>query len=157
MQTERSRVFRRRHYQRLGPLWADLRQLAALRGKGEISPAMRERLMLLITSVNRCRYCASYHTQAAPLSGLSAEEIALLLDGSTRDVPQAELPALQYAQRWAEAGGQPPRDLQAQLAAHYGTEQAAAIERVLRTIWIGNLLGNTLDAILFRLSGGRLG
>jgi len=113
--------------------------------------------MLLVTSVNRCRYCASYHAQAAQLSGLTAEEVALLLDGSTQDVPAAELPALQYALHWAEAAGKPSPDLRQQLAAHYGPDQANAIERMLRMVWIGNLLGNSWDAILFWISRGRLG
>lgn len=149
-------TFHRRYYQRIGQIWLDLQSLIALRGRGEISPAMRERIMLIVTGVNQCRYCASYHSQAAQLSGLSPEEVALLLGGSTNTVPEAELPALQYAQHWAEAAGQPSSDFRSQLVAHYGEDQAQAIERVLRTIWMGNLLGNTWDAILFRLSGGRM-
>lgn len=149
--------FRRRHYHSLAELGADLRRLLALRGAGMIAPAPRERLMLTVTAVNRCRYCAAYHAQAARLSGLSAEEVALLLEGSARDAPEHEIPALNYARRWAEAAGNPEPELRAQLAAHYGAERAAAIERMLALIWIGNLLGNTWDALLHRISGGRLG
>ncbi|NTV63840.1 MAG: carboxymuconolactone decarboxylase family protein [Oscillochloris sp.] len=148
-------IFHRRHYQHINQIWSDLRTLLALRGRGEISPAMRERIMLIITGVNQCRYCASYHSQAAQLHGLSVEEVTLLLGGSTEAVPQAELPALIYAQHWAAAAGQPTEDLHAQLIAHYGVAQAQAIERALRMIWMGNLLGNTWDALLFRLSGGQ--
>jgi alkylhydroperoxidase family enzyme len=107
--------------------------------------------------VNRCRYCASFHAEVARLSGLTAEEIALLLEGSIEGAPAAELPALLYARHWAEAGGQAPPELRAELEAHYGADNATAIERALRTIWVGNLLGNSWDAMLFRLSGGRLG
>jgi AhpD family alkylhydroperoxidase len=157
MSRPRSGTFRRRHYRSLGPLVSDVRQLVALRGKGTISSAFSERLMLLVTSVNRCRYCASYHAQAAQLSGLTAEEVALLLDGSTQDVPESELPALQYALHWAEAAAKPSPELRQQLVAHYGPDQATAIERMLRMVWIGNLLGNAWDAILFWVSRGRLG
>jgi AhpD family alkylhydroperoxidase len=150
-------TFRRRHYRRPHELWDDLRRLAALRSSASISRAMTERLMLVVTSVNRCRYCASFHSEVARLSGLPAEEVALLLEGSTQSAPPSELPALLYARHWAEAGGQASPELRAELAAHYGAEQVVAIERVLRTIWVGNLLGNTWDALLFRLSGGRLG
>lgn len=148
--------FRRRHYRRPAELWGDLRQLVALRGAVSLSRAMTERLMLVVTSVNRCRYCASFHTEVARLSGLSTEEITLLLKGSTRGAPAAELPALLYARHWAEAGGQAPPELRAELETHYGANGATAIERTLRTIWVGNLLGNSWDALLFRLSGGRL-
>lgn len=148
--------FRRRHYRHPADLLGDLRQLRAIRSANRLSRAMTERLMLVVTSVNRCRYCASFHTEVARLSGLSAEEIALLLEGSTQGAPAAELPALLYARHWAEAGGQASPELRAELETRYGVDGATAIERTLRTIWVGNLLGNSWDALLFRLSGGRL-
>lgn len=152
-----SGAFTRRHYRRPGQLWGDLRRVAALRGRGSVSPALRQRLMLMVTSVNRCPYCASFHSYVSRLSGITGEEIALLLDGSAQRVPEEEAPALLYARLWAEAGGRPAAEWRAQLIMRYGEAQAAAIERVLSTIWVGNLLGNTWDAILFRLSGGHLG
>jgi AhpD family alkylhydroperoxidase len=150
-------TFRRRHYRRPAELWGDLRRLAALRSTVRLSQAMIERLMLVVTSVHRCRYCASFHTEVGRLSGLSDEEIALLLEGSAERAPLAEVPALLYARHWAEAGGLAPPELRAELEAHYGVERAVAIERVLHTIRVGNLLGNSWDALLFRLSRGRLG
>ena len=43
--------------------------------KGElISPAFRERLMLVVTAVNNCRMCSAVHTKQALLSGLSRQE-----------------------------------------------------------------------------------
>jgi hypothetical protein len=44
-----------------------------------------------------------------------------------------------------------------QLVTIYEPDLAAGIELVLRAIRIGNLLGNTGDYLLFRLSHGRLG
>lgn len=149
-------AFTRRHYRLPGQLWGDLRRVASLRGRGRVSPALRQRLMLMVTSVNRCPYCASFHSYVSRLSGITDEEIALLLDGSAQSVPEEEAPALLYARLWAEAAGEPAAELRTQLVERYGEAQAAAIERVLSTIWVGNLLGNTWDAILFRLSGGRL-
>jgi AhpD family alkylhydroperoxidase len=158
MHTPPSRgTFRRRQYHHAAQLWADLRRLATLRSAETVSSARRERLMLVVTAVNRCRYCATFHTHAAQLSGLSAADVAALLAGSTQGAPQTEIPALVYARHWAEAAGQPALALRAQLEAIYGPAQALAIERVLTMIWIGNLCGNTWDAILFRYSGGRLG
>jgi AhpD family alkylhydroperoxidase len=154
-----TRLFRRRHYQSAAQLWRDLRQLAALYGQPHetVSPALRERLMLVVTSVNQCRYCAAFHTCAAQLSGLAPGEIALLLGGDLQHTPASELPALLYARGWAEADGAPGVSLHVELVAIYGPELAAGIELVLRAIRIGNLLGNTGDYLLFRLSGGRLG
>lgn len=151
-------AFRRRYYHNAAQLWHDLRQIVAQRGQPDapVSTALRERLMLVVTSVNQCHYCARFHAQAAQLNGLPPDEIALLLGGNLHHVPTAELPALIYAQRWAEAGGATGEDYN-QLVAVYGLAQAAAMERVLRIIWVGNLLGNSWDYLLFRLSGGRFG
>lgn len=151
-------AFRRRYYHNAAQLWHDLRQVATQRGQPQapVSAALRERLMLVVTSVNQCRYCARFHVHAAQLSGLPPDEIALLLGGTLHQAPAAELPALIYAQRWAEAGEATGEEY-TQLVAVYGLAQAAAIERVLRIIWVGNLLGNTWDYLVFRLSRGRFG
>jgi AhpD family alkylhydroperoxidase len=151
--------FRRRHYHSAAQLWRDLRQLIALRAQSHaaVTPALRERLMLVVTSVNQCRYCAAFHTRAAQLSGLTPDEIALLLGGDLQHAPASEQPALLYAHGWAAADGAPDLDSNAQLVAIYGPALATGIELVLRAIRIGNLLGNTGDYLLFRLSGGRLG
>jgi AhpD family alkylhydroperoxidase len=151
--------FRRRHYHSAAQLWRDLRQLAVLRAhpRAAVSPALRERLMLVVTSVNQCRYCAVFHTRAAQLSGLLPGEIALLLGGDLQHAPAAELPALLYAHGWAAADGAPDLGRCAQLVAIYGPDLAAGIELVLHAIRIGNLLGNTGDYLLFQVSGGRLG
>jgi AhpD family alkylhydroperoxidase len=151
--------FRRRHYHSAAQLWYDLRQLAALCAQphAAVSPALRERLMLMVTSVNQCRYCAVFHSRAAQLSGIMPSEIALLLGGEFQHAPEVELPALVYARSWAQAAGAPDRNLTAQLVVRYGADLAAGIELMLRVIQIGNLLGNTTDYLLFRISSGRLG
>jgi AhpD family alkylhydroperoxidase len=113
--------------------------------------------MLVVTSVNQCRYCAVFHTRAAQLSGLMPGEIALLLGGELQHAPEFELPALLYARSWAEADGAPDCALSTHLVVRYGSDLAAGIELMLRAIQIGNLLGNTADYLLFWISGGRLG
>jgi AhpD family alkylhydroperoxidase len=113
--------------------------------------------MLTVTSVNRCRYCAAFHDGAARLAGASAEEAALLLHGSVGQAPPSEIPALLYALHWAERDGQPPPTLTEELASHYGAGTAAAITFALHAIRVGNLLGNSWDALLYALSGGRFG
>ena len=65
-----------------------------------------KRLMLAVTAVNGCRYCSYYHAQEALKAGLPDEELQMLLEGVVDDAPPEELPALLYAQHWAEAEGQ---------------------------------------------------
>ena len=156
-------TFPRRHYHSLYEFWHDGRCLLAdaLRSpalvRGPLAPAFRERLMMTATSVNECRYCAHFHAQVALVSGISRVEIEQILDGVFHHAPEREIPALLYAQHWAETNAQPDPAARAKLVETYGDDIARAIESVLRMIRVGNLLGNTADYILYRLSFGRLG
>jgi AhpD family alkylhydroperoxidase len=152
-------AFPKRHYHSPRELARDLTYIFAhaARTRGAISPAFRERLMMAVTSVNACRYCAHFHAQVALTTGLSRAEIAQILDGEFADAPERELPALLYAQHWAETNAQPDPATRAKFIEAYGEDTARAIEYVLRMIRIGNLTGNTFDYVLYRLSFGRLG
>jgi AhpD family alkylhydroperoxidase len=125
--------------------------------RGRISHAFRERLMIAVTSVNECRYCAYFHSHVARAAGIAPHEIVQLLRGEFADAPAEEMPALFYAQHWAETNAQPDPAMRAKFVETYGNETAQAIEFVLRMIRVGNLLGNLGDYILYRLSFGRLG
>ena len=131
-------------------------KLAHLRARRNISPAFRERLMLTVTAVNACRYCAYFHARLALTTGISSDEIKHLLEGMVTAAPADEIPALVYAQHWAETNASPDAAARAALVTAYGEDTARAIEYVLRMIRVGNLLGNTFDYVLHRLSGGRL-
>ncbi len=156
--------FPKRTYSGIGDMARDLawplrnrQQLRqALRG-GLVSPQFRERLMMSITAVNQCRYCSYYHAQESLRAGLPPEEVRQLLDGDISHAPDDELPALLYAQHWAERNGRPDPAARHKLLDAYGPERAAAIETVLRMIRTGNLLGNSTDWLLFKLTLGRLG
>jgi AhpD family alkylhydroperoxidase len=156
--------FNRRIYPNVRAFWRDLKAILARREqmrplmRGELLAAdFRERLMLAVTAVNGCRYCSFVHAKQALVEGIGAAEIRALLDGRLEDSPSEELPALMYAQHWAESRGQPEREVRERLVAAYGEQKAGAIELGLRTIQMGNLMGNTLDYVLFRLSFGRWG
>jgi len=156
--------FTRRIYNRPAELLDDFRFIWERRPlvrramRGLLSPAFRERLMMVVTEVNGCRYCSYYHARLALQSGISQDELRELLAGSIPpDAPHDELPALAYAQHWAEADARPDPEARQRLVEVYGGEKAEAIEIALRMIRSGNLLGNLWDYWLFRLSFGRLG
>ncbi len=156
--------FNRRIYAEVGELTADLvwpfrqrkKLQRAMRG-GLVSPQFRERLMMAVTAVNQCRYCSYFHARESLRVGLPPQEVRELLEGSLSHAPEEELPALLYAQHWAESNGAPDASARQQLQQTYGPERAEAIETVLRLIRTGNLLGNTADWLLYNLSFGRLG
>ena len=157
--------FPRRTYHNLGEFIQDVRFILANRPllrkamhRSLVSFAFRERLMLVVTEVNGCRYCSYYHAREALKAGVPAQELKELLAGSIpQDSPEEEYPALVYAQHWAESNANPDKETKHRLVQIYGPEKADAIHMVLRMIRVGNLLGNTGDYWLYRLSFGRWG
>jgi AhpD family alkylhydroperoxidase len=151
------KTFNRRLYRNPGEFLQDVRVLlssreqirAMMRG---LDPAFRERLFLAVTQVNGCRYCSFFHAQQALTQGIPEEEIRAIGDGLLDGCPAQELTALCYAQHWAETNAHP--EARARLLETYGEGTTAQIDLALRMIRVGNLTGNLLDYILFRLSFG---
>jgi AhpD family alkylhydroperoxidase len=128
----------------------------AMRENG-LDPAFRERLMLVVTGVNGCRYCSYAHAREALSQGINQKEIDALGEGMFEGSPSAEVPALLYAQHWAEMDGNPEPGVREQIRQRYGKRILEQIEIALRMIRMGNLLGNTFDYLLYRVSFGRWG
>jgi AhpD family alkylhydroperoxidase len=156
--------FGKRTYGNLSEFLGDVLYLAKNRKKIQeinqgriVSPAFRERIMLAVTAVNRCRYCTFVHTGEALRSGLNREEIGQLLAGEVSTCPPEEAAAVIYAQHWAESNACPDPLAVQKLKETYGQQKADAIQFVLRMIRNGNLSGNSWDYILFRVSFGAWG
>ncbi len=157
--------FQRRYYSSLKNFWKDLRYLISHRDeiKGAmrsdlVRTAFRERLMLAVTEVNQCRYCRTFHVGQAKQAGIPIEEITEYLKGGIPDdVPDEQKLAVCYAQHWAETGADPDRDYVDQVRSTYSEKGFQDISMVLRMIWMGNLLGNTADYFLYRISFGKWG
>lgn len=128
----------------------DLR--AASRGN-RINRAFAEKIMLTVTRVNGCRYCNYGHSRAALAAGVSETELQYLLSGELGAFPEHEAIALAFAQHYAESNCKPYPGAQERLLAYYGPETSRDILAYLRMITLGNLYGNTFDAILSRLAG----
>lgn len=159
------RKFKRRFYRSPSALWRDFRYVFQRRsliknamGEDGLSPAFRERLMVMVTQVNGCRYCRYFHVNQAFKAGISEEEIRAVLEGSIpEETPSEECLALAYAQHWAEMNANPDQDYVEKMITEYGEEKFNQIDIVLRMIRVGNLLGNTFDFFLHVISFGRLG
>lgn len=122
-----------------------------------IEPALRERIMLAVTGVNDCRYCRFIHTRIGLFVGLARLEAAGVLAGDFSHVPEEERPALEFARRWAERNAEEDLAETENLVRQYGQPTADRIMMCCRLIRLGNLSGNTLDLLLFRMSGARIG
>jgi len=138
-------------------LLRDLRRLRVLKGSELVDPVFRERLMLTVTEVNRCRYCAYVHARLALSAGLTQDEIQTLVAGELAGVPQDQAAAILYAQHWAESDGVPDRDARKRVEDTYGPERTEAMEIYMRMMRMGNLGGNSLDHVLSKMSFGRWG
>jgi len=154
--------FNKRTYKNPKELFSDLwfplrnrKRLKEVTSKGLISAPFRERLMLAVTSVDGCRYCSYIHARQALKSGVTPEEISQLLSGDVDSCPEEEAMAVIYAQHWAESNARPDPEAVQKLQEIYGSERAEAIHLMLHMIRLGNLLGNTWDYLLFRVSFGK--
>jgi AhpD family alkylhydroperoxidase len=109
-----------------------------------------EKIMLAVTAVNECRYCTRYHTSMAQETGIDQSTIDLILESDIDTaVDETEKAALVFAQRYAEANGDPPSVALSELRAAYGSETARDVQAFVRAIYFGNLSGNTVDALKF--------
>ncbi len=138
----------------LAGLIAGLPESIEARRRKKISHAFAEKLRLATNSVNGCVYCSYAHSMFALRSGISKDEIDLLLKGEIgREVDPFEAPGLFFAQHYAERGGRPEKDMLEKLRAAYGNETANYILAIVREMQFANLSGNTFDALLSRLKG----
>ncbi|MBN1538281.1 MAG: carboxymuconolactone decarboxylase family protein [Anaerolineales bacterium] len=119
----------------------------------KISKAFAEKIMLVVTGVNGCRYCSYGHSQAALAEGVPEDELKKLLEGEIGDFPEHEAVALLFAQHYAESHGHPEPTAYQRLLSYYGEETTKSIMAYLRMITFGNLYGNTFDALISRLRG----
>jgi len=156
--------YQKRFYRRAPDLWRDLSalkrdrtQIRALNRGQVIDKAFQERLMLAVTEVNGCRYCAYAHAKVALSAGLTAADIEALAEGSLRGIPPEQIPAVLYARHWAETDAAPDPAVRQPVLETYGQERLDAIELSMRMIRVGNLLGNTFDYLMYRVSFGRWG
>jgi len=127
--------------------------ILAFRNK-KITRAFIEKIMTVTTAVNACVYCSWFHAKQALESGISEEEVKNLMNLQFQaDVHETELMALLYAQHFAETNRKPGPEMTKKLFDFYGDETARHIILFIRTIFFGNLYGNTWDAVLSRCKG----
>ena len=118
---------------------------------GRVPRSFAEKIMLAVTHVNGCRYCAYGHARMALRSGVTPQEISQILAGDLGGFAEEEAVALAFAQHWAETEGYPDPDAERRFRAYYGPQVSADILNWMRMIQMGNLMGNTFDALLYRL------
>ena len=118
------------------------------------SGALREQIMLGCTSVNDCRYCDWFHTQVALKNSVDLDELnQFLANPEGTSLPEDAAIAILYAQHFAENRGKPTKDARERLKTVFNRWQRLEIHAYLHAIYLGNLSGNTFDALLSRFKG----
>ena len=126
--------------------------LAAL-VRPKTSAALREKVMLGVTSVTDCRYCQWGHTHWAMAQGVPLEEVNQILGHQIESLKAknpAEAAAILFAQHYAENLDQFDPESIKNLRKYYSDAQVAEILAYVRAITLGSLTGNTVDAFLGR-------
>lgn len=112
-----------------------------IRKKTKISQPLQERIMLAVTEVNGCLICSYAHANMSLEAGMGMNEIKELLAGEYASVPVDELPAILFAQHYADKRGKPSNDSWKRIIEIYGEEKAKSIIAAIRIIMIGNTFG----------------
>ena len=120
------------------------------------SKALRERVMLGVTAINDCRFCAWGHSHWAFSQGVSLEEVNQILGnqvGALKANDPAEAAAILFGQHYAEHLGKIDPDSILNLRNHFSAAQVREILAYVYFITFTNLSGNTVDAVLERIRG----
>jgi AhpD family alkylhydroperoxidase len=123
------------------------------------SKAVREKVMLGVTAINDCRYCAWGHSHWAISQGVPLEEVNRILssqkDSLKADDP-AEAAAILFGQHYAEHLGEIDPESVKNLRNYFSPAQVRELLGYVYFITFTNLSGNTVDALVERIrSKGR--
>ncbi len=118
------------------------------------SKALREKVMLGVTAINDCRYCAWGHSHWAISQGVPLETINQILsnqDDSLKAHDPAEAAAILFGQHYAEHLGEIDPDAVKSLRNYFSQSEIREIVGYVYFITFTNLSGNTVDVVLDRL------
>ncbi len=112
-----------------------------------------ERIMLAVTEVNGCELCSYAHLRLALEAGLSDAEVRSLLGGVSKGVPDHQVPAIAFAQHYADTRGHPDALAWQDVVDVYGEEEALGVLAAVRVMMWGNAVGIPFSSLRSRLKG----
>ncbi len=118
-----------------------------------ISPAFREKVMLVTAMANACRWCTWAHSRFARAAGLSEIELKALIALDPRDFPRREWVALAWVRAFMENAGEVPAELDEEFRAILTPQERACVLASHKAMFVFNLTANNLRAMLNRLRG----
>lgn len=124
--------------------------------KPKTSRRLREKVMLGVTAINDCRYCAWGHSHWAVSQGIPLEEINQIFSdqaGALKADDPAEAAAILFGQNYAERPDEIDPELVKSLRGYYSEAQVREITGFIVFTTFTNLSGNTVDVLLERIRG----
>ena len=122
--------------------------------KHEIEAGFREELMLAVSKLNDCKYCAWGHHEWAHAVGISEEELDHIEHGDPEGIERAKWVAMSYVVALVSSDfTDVPSELKREMQANYSEHEINEIELVAKIMDIANRGANTWDAMLSRLRG----
>lgn len=118
-----------------------------------LSPALREEIMLAVTSVNDCRYCSWVHTGLALENGVDMDSLEALLGRDLGSVEERDAVAILFGKHFADTVRHPSKVARDKLREHFSASEQREIMAYIHAIYFANLTGNSADAVLARLRG----
>lgn len=116
-------------------------------GESSLSPALRERLSLVVSEKNGCGYCLAAHTVLGKMNGLSEKETIEARNGKAADA--RDQAALTFALRVMETNGYvSDEDRQAARDAGLGEQQQIEIVGMIALNTLTNLFNHIAETDL---------
>ena len=87
---------------------------------------------------------------------MDSDDVRQMLSGDYDGAPDDELPAIMFAQHYADTGGNPDPEAWAAVEKEYGPDLARGILGAARVMMLGNVIGLAYSGLQARRTGKRL-
>ena len=122
--------------------------------KHEIEAGFREELMLAVSKLNDCKYCAWGHHEWAHAAGVPEEELDHIEHGDLEGIERAKRVAIAYVVSLVLSDFKDvPDELEEEMQANYTENEIKEVELVAKIMDLANRGANTWDAMLSRVRG----
>jgi len=121
--------------------------------RGNLDPALRERVMVAVSEANACSGCSRAHQRLAVRAGVSDEDLEALGVGDLAGLDERSRAAIVFAVDRTLSGfaGEPPPEVLEAATGQFTAGQLEEIEAVARMMTLANLTVGTAKALKTRL------
>lgn len=130
-----------------------MRGLRRIGSNERLDSILAEKIMLAVVGVNQCECCSYNHTVLALERGIAQPDIEALLSGDTENLTDGEIPAILFAQHWADTKGDVTQTVRQKVVAFYGEHKAEHMEALIRLSEFTSLCNNTVT--VYRCTDGK--